>query len=188
MYIQLTVYHMCRIAEFDWAEKPLIVDFTGGEMSAKDINYIRSQFGVSKSGISKQLPIHIVASYDKQRGYAPGYGQRRPERVVLRMIIAAARVSSDQLSEWMARGVEDTHNLCLDRIMNAPQIVSSKYNAIIKINRSVVCKSVSAGHSDGQNKWISALSGPSAFHMKLFSNLSSSELSGNTLSLRFVNV
>jgi U3 small nucleolar RNA-associated protein 22 len=179
-----------RIAEFEWDTKPLIVDFTGGEISDKDANYIRSHFGASASGITKQLPMHIVASYDRQRGYAPGYGQSRPERVVLRMLVAAARVSADQLSQWMARGAdtEAPAEITLDTIMNCPQMVSGRFNAVIRINRSVVCKAQTCGHSDGQNKWLAAMSGSNAFHTKLFSNLSHSELNGNGLSLRDGNV
>lgn len=179
----MTLY---RIAEFDWAEKPLIIDFSDGEeMTSKDISYIRSSFGNASSGMSKQFPVHIIASYDKQRGFAPGYGQSRPEKVVLRMVTAAARTSVELLSQWMAKGDDAMDELSLHRIMTSPDPVASRFNAVIRFSRSVVSKAQTSGRSDGQNKWLSALCGPNAFHTTLFSNLSTKELSGSSLSLRY---
>lgn len=172
-----------RIAEFDWNEKPLIVDFTEDGMSSKDVSYIRSQFGTAKSGTMKQLPMHIVASYDKQRGYAPGFGLNRPERVVLRMICAAARASAEKLMIWMSKGFDDSA-LSLEQIFNSPFSIASKFNVVLKLNRSLICKAQRIGHSDGQNKWLAALNGPTAFHTTLYSNLSSRELSGGDLTFR----
>ena len=155
-------------------------------MTPKDITYIRNSFGCSNSGILKQLPMHIVASYDKQRGFAPGYGLNCPNKVAMRLIVGAARSSVDLLSEWIARGSELPEDTCLNTIMNSPHVVSSKFNVVFHINRSIMCKKQHYGLTDGHNKWLSCLNGSNSFHTKLFSNLSKNELSGNSLSFRFV--
>jgi hypothetical protein len=158
-------------------------------MPAKDIEYIHNCFD-SKTGAAvhhKRVPMHIVSSYDKQRGYAPGYGTSRPESVVLKMVVAAARQSVDLLINWMTRGaITSFDTSLLNNILSSPT-VRAGYNVVLKLNRGLVCKKVSSGPTEGQNRWLSALAGPPAFHIELFSNLSNAELNGQGLCIRSVD-
>lgn len=159
-------------------------------MSAKDIEYIHNCYD-SKTGAAvhhKRLPMHIVSSYDKQRGYAPGYGSSKPEGVVLKMVVAAARQSVDQLISWMTRGGNSSSDAAsLYNILSSPT-VRAGYNAVLKLNRNLVCKKISSGLTEGQNRWLSMLAGSPAFHTELFSNLSNSELNGQGLCIRYTHL
>jgi uncharacterized membrane protein len=158
-------------------------------MPAKDIAYIHSCFD-SKTGAAvhhKRLPMHIVSSYDKQRGYAPGFGTSRPEGVVLKMVVAAARQSVDLLMIWMTHGAITSFDVSpLNNILSSPT-VRAGYNVVLKLNRALVCKKMSSGSTEGQNRWLSVLAGPAAFHTELFSNLSNNELNGQGLCIRYVD-
>jgi hypothetical protein len=159
-------------------------------MDAKDQLLIRSTFG-QKDGIRKQLNMHIVASYDKQRGYAPAFGQTRPEKVVLRMITSAARQSMLNLMRWMAQGQILQEGLLkdgsqLDSTMFSRNI-SSRFNVVLKFNRDLLCKfTMSDNTSKTEAIWQASLRGPKAFHTRLFSNLSTAELNGNRLTFRLL--
>jgi hypothetical protein len=172
------------LVHFEWADNALIVDFSG-DMTAKDFAAIHEGYSSASPAAShwKRLPFHVVSSYDRQRGFAPSFGLSRPERVTLKMVQACARQTHDALQRWMSTG-EQTSDGALYQLFHCSAI-ETKYNVVIHFNKSIVNKPVVAGSSVGQNKWLSVLSGPPAFHTTLFSNLSGRELSGADLCYRY---
>ena len=190
MYIYVYNVRACvllflRLVNFEWAEHPLIVDFSG-DMTSKDLAAIRERFSSASPVAShwRRLPFHVVASYDRQRGFAPCFGLSRPERVTLKMVQACARQTHLALQRWMAAGQTDSDGALLELFQCSA--IEMKFHVVIQLSRSIVNKPTAAsGLTVGQSKWSAALAGPPAFHTTLFSNLSARELSGADLCFRY---
>lgn len=114
--------------------------------------------------------MYIVSSADKAHGYWPSLASKSPERVVLGLIVRAAKVSAERLLAWMQRPPSTTASGAeLDAVM-ADDAVLAKCDVVLKFNKSLVNRNPDEG--------------PAFANLTVFANTPAAEVSPNSLVVR----
>lgn len=179
-----------KLIEFDWQNSSLIVSLLHDDGNISNLNrsqhiitndaivQINKDFDIcrSRSGMNNSA-MYIISNTtkDAQGNYTPMYTQSKPENVVLKLAISAAKVSVEHLVQWMSSS-SDTKTI--PESIFESSVVANMANITFTFP-----KKLSVAHGGGNDQgggnamWKAYLNGPTAANIKLFSNLSSEELS-----------
>jgi hypothetical protein len=179
----------CRLGDHNWDADPLIVDLAGegreirGNSAVQD--QIVSQFRAlrdattSEDGPSSRerrrlnAAMYVVSSADRAHGYWPSLAAQSPERVVLGLVVNAAKVSAERLLAWMQgppSGSELGDEAALEDVMGSDAVLS-KCDVVLKFNRALVNKN--------------AEEGPAFATLSVFANTPAAEVSPGRLVVRY---
>jgi len=199
---------LLRLGDHSWDTDPLIVDLSGESRqitgnAALQLQIV-SQFRALRDAaaannevvddapagsdlpaqVRRRLnaPMYVVSSADKAHNYWPSLATKSPERVVLGLIVRAAKVTSQRVLTWMqqsqtnAKGNTDT--VPTERVVEEVEVrdlmssnaVLDNCDIILKCNKSIVNKTPDEG--------------PAFANLTVFANTSPSEAALSNLVVR----
>lgn len=147
----------------------MIVDLSGAQEITNDIKAsitmrfrsIRTAAQSNPHLASSSLAnpsMYLVSSCDKMNNYIPSISSKAPERVVLKMIVNAARTSVTQLKQWM----ESPHSIDEPVDIFTSDTILSKCQLVLSFHKSISCMDVDKG--------------PQCARLQTYSNVTNKEL------------
>lgn len=168
------------LGSFDWESSPFVVDFNN-DIAAADMAKMAEDLAAARADPAGGPSMYCVASYDRVMGFRPHFARRAPERVVLQMIGAAARATSDALDERSvgaleARTLGDSLRV-LEHVIAASSELTAHLSLLLVFNKTLAY----SGKKYSGGLETCAAVGPSFANAKLFANSPTADLSHTRL-------
>lgn len=155
----------CRLGDHNWDADPLVVDLSGEskEISGNSVvqERIQAQFRTAREGLKEgeeenglgvhfrrrmNAAMYVVSSADKVHGYWPALAEKSPERVVLGLVVRAAKVSAQRLLGWMqgCGSADGDEQAAIAEVMGDDAVLG-KCQYVLRFNKSLLNKQPQEG-------------------------------------------
>ena len=161
-----------RIATHDWFGQPIIVDFAGN-ISLSDRLLIVSKFQHARE--QKDGPaMFIVTSTDREVGFEPSYSLSTPDNHILRLIVEAAKATTNLFADWIETNcTDDFTELMSSNVIPEKSNMTLKFSSMLFNSRILNAK--------GQLWWDGIRTGNPFARLKIFANLEQKDLAIKSL-------
>jgi hypothetical protein len=162
------------LSSHDWDEDAFIVDFSDeitSEVRARIVTRcraVRTTATASNLPLIANPPMYIVSSCDKVNDFQPSLSHKTPERVVLGMIVNAARRSLSKIGELLENPAsipntpKSSFTDSVFRFLFVNNAVLRRCDHVFRFHKSIVC--------------VDADEGPPFARLQVFSNMTTREL------------
>jgi len=128
------------IAEYNWDEQPLYLDFSGATTSVRGSaqSAVSEMFSRIRRDSKHSCRMFITSSAERYIGFEPAFSHQYPENVVLRMVVMEARETLSLVKEIMVGSLSG--KLSPQRLTEAftPKHLMQNYNLAIQYSQSLV--------------------------------------------------
>lgn len=162
-----------KISTFEWSSTPLVIDFDleNRSITSEDMTHINQTFTEFRNYHSMKLPIYIVASFDKERNFAPFVWDYDLSRTELNIIVSSSKYSYMALRASLSGG----HGEIVASSFVHP-FLQSRCNVVLRFNKELVKK----------RKTVTGLA-PAFATVQTFKNTSAKSVAVKNLIVRWSN-